>query len=164
VSGYRIATLAPALDTRSFRCGQPALDDYICLYARQDVRRNVARVFAAIADGDPLCLAGFYTLSAGSVHCEQLPPELAKKLPRYPVPVALVGRLAVDQSHRGQGLGSILLVDACQRVIEASTVLAVVGLVVDAKDERAASFYSHFGFAPLPGQPTRLLLPLNRFR
>jgi ribosomal protein S18 acetylase RimI-like enzyme len=80
------------------------------------------------------------------------------------VPIALVGRLAVAQSLQGQGLGSILLADACQRVFQASTVLAVVGLVVDAKDERTASFYSHLGFIPLPGQPTRLLLPLNRFR
>jgi GNAT superfamily N-acetyltransferase len=164
VNGYRIAALDPALDTRSFRCGHPALDAYIQQYAGQDARRNIARVFAATADYTPSHLAGFYTLSAGSVQCELLPPALAKKLPRYPVPVALVGRLAVDQDHQGQGLGSILLADACQRVVQAGRVLAVVGIVVDAKDERAALFYSHFGFIPLPGQPTRLLLPLNRIR
>ena len=109
------------------------------------------------------CVAGFFTLSAGSVNCADLPEMLSRKLPRYPVPVALLGRLAVALSFQGQGLGSILLEDACRKVVQASQVLAVVGLIVDAKDAEAASFYRHFGFVPLPGFPDRLLLPAKAF-
>lgn len=108
-------------------------------------------------------LAGFFTLSAGSVSCLDLPTAQARKLTRYPVPVALLGRLAVDKSLLGKGLGSILLADACQKVVSASAMLAVAGIVVDAKDEQSASFYQHFGFIPFPGQSERLLLPMRAF-
>jgi GNAT superfamily N-acetyltransferase len=134
------------------------LDDYIRRYASQDVKRGVARVFIATPREDLSRLAGFFTLSAASVRCADLPLELARRLPRHPVPVALLGRLAVDQSFQGCGLGSILLFDACRKVVQASAVLAVAGLVVDAKDAAAADFYRHFGFVPMPGQPGRLLL------
>ena len=156
---YRIRALDAAIDATEFHCGHDALDDYIRRYATQDVRRNVARVFVATPDSDTRKLAGFFTLSAGSVACSDLPGELARKLPRYPVPVALIGRLAVDTAVQGTGLGSILVADACRKVAQASAVLAVAGIVVDAKDETAASFYAHFGFVALPGQRTRLLLP-----
>ena len=156
---FRIRPLDAAVDTAAFRCGQPALDEYIRRYASQDVRRGVARVFVATPEKDARRLAGFFTLSAGSVNCADLPDALARKLPRYPVPVALLGRLAVDKAFQGKGLGSILLADACRKVVQASQVLAVVGIVVDAKDEAAAAFYRHFGFVPLPGLPDRMLLP-----
>jgi len=163
VTLYCIRSFDKAVDATSFCCGQPLLDEYIRRYASQDVRRNVARVFMATPEGDSRYLAGFFTLSAGSVGCSELPESLAKKLPRYPVPVALIGRLAVDAEFRGKGLGSILLADACQKVANASTMLAVAGIVVDAKDAASASFYQHFGFMPLPGQPARLLLPATAF-
>ena len=147
------------MDTTRFHCGHPKLDEYIRRYATQDVRRNVARVFVAFPDNDARSLAGYFTLSAGSVACSDLPGELARKLPRYPVPVALIGRLAVDAAVRRTGLGSILLADACRKVAQASAVLAVAGIVVDAKEENAAIFYRHFGFVPLPGLRSRLLLP-----
>jgi len=82
---------------------------------------------------------------------------------RYPVPVALIGRLAVDKNFQGKGLGSILLADACQKVAQASAVLAVAGIIVDAKDDEAISFYGHFGFIPLRGQTDRMLLPASVF-
>ncbi|GEM_PF-5912631 len=109
-------------------------------------------------------LAGFFTLSAGSVSCVDLPATLAKTLPRYPVPVALIGRLAVSTCFHRKGLGSILLADACQKVIAASKTLAVVGIVVDAKDSTAVSFYTYFGFMPLAGQPDKLILPSSVFK
>ncbi len=143
----------------NFHCGQSALDEYIRRYASQDVRRNVARVFVATPDQDTRRLAGFFTLSAGSVGCSDLPESLARRLPRYPVPVALIGRLAVDSEFQRKGLGSILLADACRKVGQASAVLGVAGIVADAKDDSAAAFYTHFGFVRLPGQSNRLLLP-----
>jgi GNAT superfamily N-acetyltransferase len=164
VISYRIRSLDNAIDAASFRCGQAALDEYIRRYAVQDVRRNVARVFIAVPESNPKNLAGFFTLSAGSVNCSDLPESLAKKLPRYPVPVALIGRLAVATDFQGKGLGSILLADACRKVAHASETLAVAGIVVDAKDVAAAAFYRHFGFLTLPGQPARLLLPATAFQ
>lgn len=162
MTNYSIRPFEKTVNKASFNCGRSVLDQYIRRYASQDVRRNVARVFIATPKHDSCQLAGFYTLSAGSVSCTVLPESLAKTLPRYPVPVAIIGRLAIDIHFQGQGLGSILLADACQRVANASATLAVVGIVVDAKDS-AASFYKHFGFNPLPGQSTRMFLPVTAF-
>ena len=163
MTAYRIRSHDPALDLAAFHCGQAPLDEYIRRYASQDVRRNVARVFVATPEDESRRLAGFFTLSAGSVNCSDLPESFARKLPRYPVPVALIGRLAVDAGFQGKGLGSILLAEACEKVVQASTTLAVAGIVVDAKNESAVSFYKHFGFLPLPGQSDRLLLPASVF-
>jgi GNAT superfamily N-acetyltransferase len=158
---FCIRPLDRSVNANKFCCGQPALDEYIVRYASQDERRGIARVFVTTPQDDKQRLAGYYTLSAGSVNCHELPTALARKLPRYPIPVALIGRLAVDRHVQGLGLGSILLADACQKVIQASVVLAVAGVVVDAKDDSAAAFYQHFGFVPMPGQPHRLLLPMS---
>ena len=144
---FQIRHLDESVNTADFQCGSQPLNDYIRRYASQDVRRNVARVFVATPDNNPQQLAGFYTLSAGSVSCTALPQSLAKKLPRYPVPVALIGRLAVNSTNQGKGLGSILLADACLKVSQASSVLAVAGIIVDAKDETAIAFYEHLCFA-----------------
>jgi GNAT superfamily N-acetyltransferase len=161
---YHIRPLDTTINAASFQCGHEALDDYIRRYASQDVRRNIARVFVAIPENAPQQPSGFFTLSAGSVSCSSLPASLARKLPRYPVPVALIGRLAVDKKYQGKGLGSILLADACQKVSQASSVLAVAGIIVDAKDDTAISFYKHFGFIPLQGQTDRMLLPASVFQ
>ncbi|MDD5033222.1 MAG: GNAT family N-acetyltransferase [Methylococcaceae bacterium] len=160
---FRIRPLDATVDTAAFGCGQAALDEYIRRYASQDIRRDVTRVFVAVPEDDVDHLAGFFTLSAGSVNCSKLPAALARKLPRYPVPVALIGRLAVDKNFQCKGLGSLLLADACQKVVQASQVLAVAGIVVDTKGDSAAAFYRHFGFMPLAGQPGRLLLPATAF-
>ncbi|HUW26094.1 MAG TPA: GNAT family N-acetyltransferase [Gallionella sp.] len=160
---YQIRPLDAAIDTASFHCGSAPLDEYIRRYASQDIRKNVARVFASTPESNPQQLAGFFTLSAGSVSCSSLPETLARKLPRYPVPVALIGRLAVDVKFQGKGLGSILIADACQKVSQASSVLAVAGIIVDAKDKQATAFYTHFGFIPLQGQADRMMLPASVF-
>ena len=161
---YQIRSLDATVDTSSFQCGSEPLNNYIRRYASQDVRKNVTRVFVATPENDPQKLAGFFTLSAGSVSCSSLPDALARKLPRYPIPVALIGRLAVDIQFQGKGLGSILLANACHKVSQASSVLAVAGIIVDAKDQKAISFYAHFGFISLPGQANRLLLPASVFQ
>lgn len=160
---YRIRTFDASINAKDFQCGHELLDGYIRRHASQDVRRNIARVFVAAPENDPQQLAGFFTLSAGSVNCASLPASLARKLPRYPVPVALIGRLAVDKKFQGKGLGSILLADVCQKVSQASSVLAVTGIIVDAKDDEASAFYGHFGFIPLQGQARRMLLPASVF-
>ena len=160
---YSIRPLDADALTADFACGETALDEYLQRYASQDIKRGVARVFVAAPAAQPAVVAGFYTLSAAGIAAETLPEPLRKKLPRYPLPVALIGRLAVGQPFHGQGLGSILLADACQRVAAASHTLAVVAIVVDAKSPAAAAFYQHLGFVQLPGQPGRWMLPRSHF-
>jgi predicted GNAT family N-acyltransferase len=160
---YFIRPLDADAQTADFDCGEKALDEYLKRHASQDIKRGVARVFVASPAEQPQVVAGFYTLSAASIAAEALPETWRKKLPRYPVPVALLGRLAVSQTSRGEGLGSILLVDACKRVAAISETLAVAAIVVDAKSPQAAAFYQHFGFIELPGQPGRWMLPRSHF-
>ncbi len=156
---FAIEALARHHDRSGFDCGSEPLDRYIRKQASQDARRRVARVFVALPEGGAE-VAGFYTLGAGSIERAALPLEAAKRLPHYPVPVAQIGRLAVDRRWAGLGLGSALLADAFRRVIGASEALAVYAVVVDAKDERAQAFYQHFGFIRLPATGRSLLYPV----
>lgn len=160
---YRVRPLDTIADVGGFECGKPPLDEYLRRYASQDVRRNLARVFVATPEQNAKAIAGYFTLSAGSVSCSNLPEQLARKLPRYPVPVALIGRLVVAVDLQGKGLGSILVAKAVEKVVQASETLAVAGIIVDAKDDEAISFSRHLGFLLLEGQPSRLLLPRGSF-
>jgi GNAT superfamily N-acetyltransferase len=156
-----IAPLGKQHDRNSFDCGEPSLNDYLYRYASQDIRRRVNRVFVASPPDAPRQVIGYYSLSAGGLDAAELPEGFRRRLPRYPVPVVLLGRLAIAKSHQGEGLGSILLADALQRIAQASQVMAVYAVVVDALSDRAAEFYQQFGFIPLPSQPLKLFLPLD---
>ena len=147
-------------DRAAFSCGLPELDRYLARQAGQDVRRRIARVFVCTA-GDADAVLGFYTLSAMSIDLASLPDELSRKLPRHPVPCALIGRLAVDRSARGRGLGRMLLADAVKRTVAAGETVAMHALIVDAANEDAKRFYERLGFAPLTDEPMRLFLPLG---
>lgn len=148
-------------DRKTFDCGETSLDLYLHRYANQDIRRRVTRVFVASSPGEPQRVIGYYSLSAGSLAAADLPEEFRRRLPKYPVPVALLGRLAVDKSHQGQGVGAILIANALQRIAMASQVMAVYALVVDTLNESAAEFYRQFGFIQLPSQPLKLFLPMD---
>lgn len=160
---YSIRAFDGNAQTADFDCGEQALDEYLKRYASQDIKRGVARVFVASPAKQPQVVSGFYTLSAASIAAETPPEKWRKKLPRYPVPVALLGRLAVQRQSHGQGIGSILLADACKRVVAASKTLTVAAIVADAKSPQAAAFYQHLGFIELPGQPGRWMLPWSHF-
>ena len=149
-------------DCASFYCGEPTLDNYIRRQASQDARRRVARVFVAAGE-PPGQIAGYYTLSAASFQKDDLPTELAKRLPHYPVPAAVIGRLAVDRRNQGRGFGETLLLDAIHRVVRAGDTIGVYAVVVDALHDRASAFYERYGFAPFPSEPLRLFLPLRTF-
>jgi GNAT superfamily N-acetyltransferase len=145
----------------AFSCGHIALDRYLQHQARQDAQSQVAAVFVAVRPPDSTVL-GFYSLSASSINASDLPPELAKKLPRYPhLPVTLLGRLAIDQPYKGQGLGQFLLLDALYRSLQAAATIAAMAVVVDAKDAAAAAFYEHYGFMPLSASEGRMFLPMK---
>lgn len=154
---FTFAPLGPAHDRAGFACGSAALDRYIRELATQDIRRRVSNCFVAVdAAGE---LAGYYTLAATSLPLLELAPEHARRLPRYTAfPACLVGRLAVDQTFRGQGLGGALLVDAMARALRAEP--AIFALIVDAKDEAAVRFYLHHGFQRFASRPMSLYLPL----
>ena len=160
---WQIQPLDRAHERAGFSSGAPELDRYIRELASQDVRRDVARVFAAVQEGSPAVL-GFYSLGASSVQRERLPLAQAKHLPHYPVPAALLGRLAVAEGMQGKGLGAFLLMDALHRVLLASQTLAVHAVMVDAKNDVAAAFYRKYGFIALPDDGRQLLLPMTTLR
>lgn len=161
-SALAIEPLGSHHDRAAFSCGEPALDSYLQRHASQDVRRRVAQVFVALGDA-PEKIAGYYSLSATSFEKNDLPPTLAKRLPHYPVPAAILGRLAVDRTCQGRGLGETLLLDAIRRVVRASATLAVYAIVVDAKNDRAVAFYERYGFRAFATERSRLFLPLETF-
>ncbi|MCY4197151.1 MAG: GNAT family N-acetyltransferase [Rhodobacteraceae bacterium] len=149
-------------DRASFSCGEPSLDRYIRRQASQDAKRRVARVFVAHAHL-PGRVAGYYTLSAASFEKDDLPAEVARRLPHYPVPAAVIGRLVVGLRSQGNGLGEVLLLDAIRRVVRAGDTIGVYAVVVDALHPRASAFYERYGFASFPSRPLRLYLPLRTF-
>ena len=155
---FRIERLSGAHDRSQFSSGSSPLDRYFREQASQDSKRRIVSCFVAVSV-ETQELIGFYTLSAASVALSSLAPEIAKKLPRYPVvPAALMGRLAIAQNHQGKGLGGVLLGDAVLR--SARVELGVFAMLVDAKDDAAQRFYEHHGFTPLPGADRRLCLPI----
>jgi predicted N-acetyltransferase YhbS len=156
-----IAPLNKHHERKPFDCGENSLTQYLHRYASQDIRRRVSRVFVASAPEAPRQVIGYYSLSAGSLEATALPEAFRRRLPGYPVPVVLLGRLAIAESHQGMGLGSILLADALQRIAQASQVMAVYAVVVDALNDQAAEFYRQFGYISLPSQPLKLFLPMD---
>ena len=158
--GLVIEPLGQHHDRAAFSCGVPELDRYFRRQAGQDIRRRIARVFVAAAAIAPERALGFYSLSALSIATEELPRDIARKLPKHPMPAALIGRLAVDKAAQGIGIGKMLLMDAIHRTFAASEEIAVFAMVVDARGRNARRFYETFGFIPFPETPARLFLPL----
>ena len=160
-TGITVEPLGRQHDRTAFHCGADELDRYLKQQARQDADKRVAAPFVAVRPPETVVL-GYYSLSASVLTLTDLPDELARKLPRYPqLPVTLLGRLAVDQATKGQGLGEHLLLDALHRSLTHADQIAAMAVVVDAKDENAAAFYQHYGFIPLQNQPRRLFVPMR---
>jgi predicted GNAT family N-acyltransferase len=158
---FRFEPLGPHHDRKSFACGVEALDRYFHHQASQDVRNKVATVLVMF-DTESSAIVGYYTLSAASVSLASLPPEIGKKLPRYPTqPAILLGRLAIDQRYRSQGLGELLLFNALKRSLLLSDELGAMSVLVDAKDDRARAFYEHYGILRLVEDEHRLLMPMK---
>ena len=148
-------------DRAGFRCGETSLDNYIQKQALQDVKRRISRVFVATQPEHPSVVVGYYTLTTFSIELGELPETMARKLPRHPIPAALLGRLAVSQATQGHGIGRMLLADALKRTLAVSDEIAIHAMVVDAIDKGAQRFYEQYGFAPLSTTSRRLFLPLK---
>lgn len=159
IVGLRIEPISKLHNRKDFDCKEPSLNVYIQQHARQNDEKNIARCFVAVDDKDTVF--GYFTLSASSIEFEELPDEYVKRLPHYPVPAALIGKLAVDSNAGGQGLGSRLLVDALQRILDTSEKMAIKVVLVDAIDEKAKGFYLHYGFIELSGHDLTLFLPIE---
>lgn len=145
-----------SIDRKAFDCGlHPALNTYIAQQATQDEKRNVSRTFMLVEDGQ---LLGYYTLASASVVESDLSDEQMKKMPRYPMPAVLLSRLAVDKGQQGKGVGKRLMADFFRRVYAISKHSGVAFILVDAKDEKAASYYRDLDFVETNTSPLRLAL------
>jgi GNAT superfamily N-acetyltransferase len=162
----RVWTISPITeqhDRGQFDCGEPSLDQYLKQSARQNGTKGISRTFVLVREGEPRVL-GYYTLAGGQFERDNLPAKATKPLPRYPVPVVVLGRLAVDRSAQGEKLGRALLKDALHRVLEVSDAVGFFAVYVRAINERGAEFYVKFGFVPFPSDPLQLFLPLSHLR
>jgi GNAT superfamily N-acetyltransferase len=146
-----------------FNCGVESLDRYLKKQACQDIKRRISRVFVVTFLDKPNKILGYYSLSTLSIQLCQLPEKLARKLPKYPIPAALIGRLAVSSGAQGNGIGKMLLVDAIKRTMSVGDQIAIYAMAVDAINAEAERFYEQFGFTLLSGDSRRLFLPLLSF-
>jgi GNAT superfamily N-acetyltransferase len=146
-----------------FDCGVPVLDEWLLSRAGQYERRDLARVYVLVSPGDPT-VRGYYALSSHAVTFDALPSDQAKGLPRINVPAVLIGRLAVNKSMQGQGLGEFLLIDALRRAEYLSDKVGVRAVEVHALDDTARRFYERYGFLSLLDDPQHLFLPLHVIR
>jgi GNAT superfamily N-acetyltransferase len=148
-------------DRAAFVCGAAELDEYLQRYAGQNEKSGVSQHFVAVARKGDCKILGYYAVSAGSVAPEDLPDEMKKRLPRYPIPVAHLGRLAVGKSMQSCGLGEDLLMDALMRFTRISEEIGIHAVEVVAIDENARRLYLKYGFKPLADDARHLYLPMS---
>jgi GNAT superfamily N-acetyltransferase len=160
---WRIERLSQSHQRDGFACGKAPLDDFLRTLAGQYDKRNIGRTFVAVRDGHRRVL-GYYTLASSALEYEHVPARASEKLPRHPVPVILIARLAVDQTVRGQGLGERLLVDALRRSLDIAESAGVYAIEVDALGLDAKLFYEKYGFAPLVDSDLHLYMSIKTVR
>jgi GNAT superfamily N-acetyltransferase len=152
--------LAKHHDRSAFDCGDADLNIYLQRYARQNHESGGAKCFVAVPANTLTQILGFYTLSPASIEYSRAPALAKKGLARYDVPVFRLGRLAVDRTVQGRGLGGALLLRAAARCIRVADEVGGVGLLIDAKNDRAAQWYAGYGALALVDAPLSLVLPL----
>jgi GNAT superfamily N-acetyltransferase len=152
------APLSEAHRIEGFSCGVPALDEWLLRRAWNHQRTGASRTYVVAATGQ---VAGYYCLAAGALALGEAPGGVRRNMPD-PVPMAILGRLAVDRSWQGKGIGVALLRDAVERTQAASAILGIRGLLVHALSPAAAAFYARHGFVPSPSHPSTLVLSLKR--
>lgn len=142
-----------------FDCGEESLNVFLQNFARQNDEKGLGRTYVAVRPEQTEIL-GYYTVSSGSLSFENVP----EKLPRYPIPTAHLGRLAVDRTQKGKGLGSLLLIDALTKISLVSNELGIFAVEVYALNNSAKSFYLKYGFTELNDDPYHLYIPMKTVR
>ena len=152
-----------AHDVSTFDCGEAALNRWLRHSAGQSQRRDAARTFVVVAEHGRVI--GYYTTVVGELDHEQASPAVRRGMSRhFPIPIAVVARLAVDLGFHGRGIGARLLQDALTRVMAAAEQVAIRAVVVHAISDWAAAFYVRFGFRPLANEPRTLMITLDELR
>lgn len=157
-----IVPLSREHDRSGFDCGIPELDSFLKATARQHGEKGISRTFV-LTDGSPTIL-GYFTLTLCEVMAGNMPAKLSGKYPSHALPAVRLGRLAVSRREQGKGYGELLLAEAIHRTALIAEQAGLIGLFIDAKNDKARSFYEHFGFIPLPNQPLQLFLPIGTIR
>ena len=152
--------LRPDHDVSLFESGRPVLDNWLRQRAERNERSGASRTYVVCEDAH---VVGYYCLASGSVESRNAPGRVRRNMPD-PIPVMLMGRLAVDKTKQGTGLGRALLKDAILRTLKAADIAGIRALLVHALDQQAANFYLHNGFAASPIDPLMLILPLDVVR
>lgn len=154
------APISRVHDREAFDCGDPALNEFLRRHARQSHEHGGAKTFVATPPQEPARVLGFYSLSPASIDFARTPAVVEKGLARHDVPVFRLGRLAVDLTQQGKGLGGALLLAAGRRCLHAAAEVGGVALLIDAKSDRAADWYASYGAVALLDAPRTLVLPL----
>ena len=158
----RVEPLSRTHDLTCFDCGaHESLNLWLKKYALQNQANDSARTYVVHRAN---VVVGYYSISAGSIARESASPRSAQGLARHPVPIALLGRLAVHREEHGRGLGTALLKDALFRVERAADILGIRALLVHAIDREARAFYERFDFEPCPDDELHLMLLMKDLR
>ncbi len=160
---WRIELLNRSHKRDCFDCGEESLNEFLRRYARQNDAKDISRTYVLL-DSESADIVGYYTLCSGSVSFRSLPDDLARRVPRYPIPTAHIGRLGVDRRHQGKKLGALLLADALKRVGDVADKMGIHAVTVRALHSRAGAFYKAFGFQPFKDDPLALFLPMATVR
>jgi len=157
----RIEKLQRTHEIETFDCGQPELNRFLIRHALQAQQANSSQTYVGLSGKTVI---GFYTIVAGEVRHADAPERVAKGMPRHPIPLLILARLAVHSKWQGRGIGAGLLLDALGRTLQAADIVGARALAVHAKDDSAASFYRHFGFMPSPTDKKHLFLLIKDIR
>ncbi len=159
-TGWQLVTLARHHPRKAFASGQPRVDDWLHTKALQQQEKHLS-VTKVLLDASG-AIGGYYTIAPGQVAFGDLPESLVKKLPRRPLPIAVVAWLEVDQSQRGHGLGTRLLALAFRDCYDAGQTFPFVAVIIDSLDDATKRFFQKFDFQEVPGNPYRLYLSVAR--
>ena len=148
----------------AFCCGEESLDSFLKRFAAQNMKAGFSTVHVYVDDTaePPIPILGYYALAVGELHLDSLQEKDRKHLPKYPVPIAKMGRLAVAAEQQGKGFGGLLVGDAVNRCLDLRDQIGVHAIVVDALDDRRASFYEQYGFRRTTNEALTLYLPLGK--
>jgi GNAT superfamily N-acetyltransferase len=141
-------------DLSSFDSGEPMLDDWLRRHAEQNESRGASRTYVVCVGKK---VAGYYTLAAGAIAHAEAPGRIRRNMPD-PVPVMILGRLAVDKTWHGQGVGTGLLRDAVLRTVRAAEIAGIRAILVHAVSESAKRFYEKYGFVVSPADPLTVMI------